>query len=231
MSGQQEPRSNPAQGPGERRRQNARDGRNIFQAGGNNNVRDSILVGGDATITVNRIKKWALANPLTATGAGLAVVVCLVWGGSAVVGAEGSAVDTSVVSEAGLTGARHTMEQIRVAERVADPAAWCDLVQPGDSDCARYMSSAFGAKSDTYRKQTGDIGLGEPEKTATGARTRLSWQGKNQGYVDLTWTGGRWQLASSEYGLLKLCKTGVFLSLVDARNGQAKCGPFSLPPG
>ncbi|MER5948619.1 hypothetical protein ABT127_21480 [Streptomyces sp. NPDC001904] len=224
MSGQHDPSRN----PDDRRRQDARaDGVNL-NAGGDNIVSNATIAGGD--IIINKVRKWALANPLMATGAGLALVVSVFWGGSAVIGGDGhDAVDTSVVSEAGLTGARHTLEQVRTAERVADTAAWCELVQPNDSGCAESMSSSFAAKSDAYREQVGDVGLGEPEKTGDGARMQLRWQDKDQGSVGLTWAGGRWQLVANEYALLKVCKAGLFLSLVDTRNQQAKCASFSLP--
>lgn len=190
-----------------------------------------IMSGRDTNITIkNRVTKWALANPALAVSLCAALVVSGVWGGATVLGGgDGSVVDTSVVSQEGLTGARSTLDQIRVAERVADTAAWCEIAQPSDGTCVTTMSSALTAKAESYREQVDDVGLGEPEKTDGGARMQLRWKGQDQGYVSLAWTGGRWQLASTDYGLFKLCGAGVFLSLVDARNQQAKCGPFSLP--
>jgi hypothetical protein len=224
MSGQQDP-------SGARDERDGREPRgNRFDAGGNID-NSGIISGRDTNITIkSRVTKWALANPALAVSLCAVLAVGGVWGGKTVLGTGGAdSVDTSVVSQEGLAGARSTLEQIRVAERVADTSAWCELAQPSDSGCVAFVGSALNTKAGSYREQVDDVGLGEPEESDGGARMQLRWKGQDQGYVSLAWTGGRWQLASTDYGLFKLCGTGVFISLVDARNQQAKCGPFSLP--
>jgi hypothetical protein len=91
------------------------------------------------------------------------------------------------------------------------------------------MGPVFSEKSAPYRERVDEIGLGEPEKTATGAQVMLSWKGKGQGTVRLVHTGGRWQVDPSDYALLKLCRVGIFLSLVDARSQELRCGAFQIP--
>ncbi|EMF56888.1 MULTISPECIES: hypothetical protein [Streptomyces] len=249
MSGQQQP-------SGARDERDRREPRgNRFDAGGNidnsgiisggntninsnntnsNNTTNShnITDSNNTTTIENKVKKFVLGNPALAVSLCVVLAAGGVWGGSELFGTAiggGDTVDTSVVSQEGLAGARSTLEQIRVAERVADTAAWCELAQPSDSGCAAFVDSALNAKAESYREQVDAVGLGEPEESDGGARMQLRWKGQDQGYVSLAWNGGRWQLASTDYGLFKLCGTGVFISLVDARNQQAKCGPFSLP--
>ncbi|WP_159771387.1 hypothetical protein [Streptomyces sp. HM190] len=223
MSGQQDP-------PGDDERRSQEPHGNSLHAGGDI-VNSGIMSGRDTHIDNSvaiKVRKWAVANPLLSVGV-CAVLVGTIGVGTAVLTPDDPEVDLSVVNQRGLGGARDTLEQIRVAERVADTEAWCRLAQPGDGACATTMSAALGAKSSSYREQVDDVGLGEPEKTDGGARIQLRWEDRDQGYVSLVWTGGRWQLASSDYGLFKLCGAGVFLSLVDAQNQEAKCGPFKLP--
>ncbi|MFI5568573.1 hypothetical protein ACIA6T_14735 [Streptomyces sp. NPDC051740] len=171
----------------------------------------------------------ALANPLLAGGLVIAVVLPSVWAGVSLGSGDGPGVDRSVVNEQGLTGALHTVEQTRTAERIGDAASWCHLVQPGDGTCETTMTSAFAEKSPAYRDRVDEVELGKPEETDKGAQVMLRWKGRNQGTVRLVRSGGRWQVDSSDYGLLKLCHVGIFLSLVDARSQELKCGMFSIP--
>ncbi|MFF5343112.1 hypothetical protein ACFY4H_20745 [Streptomyces althioticus] len=177
---------------------------------------------------VKRIGLWAGAHPVAAI-AGIVLLSGATWGGVSLGSGDGSGVDLSVVNEEGLTGAGHTVEQTREAERLGDAASWCHLVAPGDEACESTMGSVFSEKSAPYRERVDEIGLGEPEKTATGAQVMLSWKGKGQGTVRLVHTGGRWQVDPSDYALLKLCRVGIFLSLVDARSQELRCGAFQIP--
>ncbi|MEU6809726.1 hypothetical protein ABZ920_12115 [Streptomyces sp. NPDC046831] len=234
MSGQQSPSPNPEQ------RQHTGHGHHqmSFQSGRDTRIgRGTNIVGGDAhfgdnvagdKITfIQKTRQWALANPVLAGGLAVVLLSGSVWTGVSL--ASDDTVDVSVVNEPGLSGALHTAEQTRVAERVGDAAAWCHLVQPGDDACRSTMASAFAAKSQSYRDRVDEVGLGEPEKTGQGAQVMLRWKGRDQGLVRLVRSGGRWQLASSDYGWLKLCGVGVFLSLVDAKSQELKCGMFQLP--
>lgn len=230
----------PSQGQNPRQEQDARGGRNQvnIQSGRNTTIRQgAVVAGGDAHVgdvvagdkitIVQKARQWAVANPLLAGGLAVVVLSGSIWTGVSL--GSGSEVDRSVVNEPGLTGALHTVEQTRVAERLGDAASWCHLVQPGDGACENTMASSFATKSPSYRDRVDEVGLGEPEKTGTGAQVMLNWQGRNQGTVRLVRSGGRWQLNSSDYGLLKLCGAGIFLSLVDARSQELKCGMFQIP--
>ncbi|MDX3752737.1 hypothetical protein [Streptomyces sp. AK08-02] len=212
--------------------QDVRGGQNQvnIQSGGATTIGPgAVVAGGDVTIVqkIQKIQRWAFANPLFAGGLAVVVLSGTIWTGISL--GAGDAVDRSVVDEAGLDGARHTVEQIRVAERIGDAASWCYLTQPGDGTCETGMSAAFAAKSASYRERVDEVGVGETEKTDSGVQTVLSWDGREQGTVRLVRSGGRWQLNSSDYGLLKVCDAGVFLSLVDARSQQLKCGMFQIP--
>ncbi|MGW3357452.1 hypothetical protein ACWDFL_18835 [Streptomyces bungoensis] len=186
-------------------------------------------VDGDKVTIVQKTRQWALAHPLLAGGLVLLLSGTVGTGAYLGSGGSGDSADVSVASEPGLTGALHTVEQTRVAERTGDAAAWCTLVQPGDSGCEATMAPAFGAKAASYRDRVDEIGLGEPQQTANGAQVMLRWEGRDQGLVRVVRSGGRWQLNSSDYGLLKLCGAGVFLSLVDAKSHELKCGAIPLP--
>lgn len=205
----------------------SRIGKGAVLAGGDVHVGDH--VGGDKITIVQKVSRWAIANPLLAGGLA-AVLTVSVWTGTSLVpGGPGDTVDRSVVDEPGLAGALHTVEQTRVAERLGDAASWCHLVQPGDDTCETTMPSVFEAKAPSYRERVDEVEIGEPEETGTGARVRFSWKGRNQGTARLVRSGGRWQLDPSDYGVLKLCRAGLFLSLVDARSQELKCGMFQIP--
>ncbi|MGW5210550.1 hypothetical protein ACWEQO_04850 [Streptomyces sp. NPDC004051] len=196
-------------------------------AGGDVQIGDR--VSGDKITIVNTASRWVVANPLLAGGLA-AVLTVSAWTGALLVpGDSGGTVDRSVVDEPGLAGALHTVEQTRVAERLGDAASWCHLVQPGDDTCGTAMPSVFEAKAPLYRERVDEVEIGEPEETGTGARIRFSWKGRNQGTARLVRSGGRWQLDPSDYGVLKLCRAGLFLSLVDARSQELKCGVFRIP--
>lgn len=184
-------------------------------------------VAGDKITVIQKTRQWALTHPLLAGGLAVVLLSGSIWTGMSL-GSDDS-VDLSVVNEQGLSGALHTAEQTRVAERIGDADAWCQLVQPGDGGCAGTMAPAFQAKAQSYRDRVDEVGLGEPTKNDKGAQVMLRWEGRDQGLVRLVQSGGRWQLDPSDYGWLKLCRAGVFLSLVDARSGQLKCGAFQIP--
>ena len=178
---------------------------------------------------LKRAHRWALAHPVAACAVAVCVVSAGSWAGVSLGSGDGSGVDLAVVSEEGLPGAGHTVEQTRNAERLGDAASWCHLVAPGDQACESTMGSVFAEKAASYRQRVDEIGLGEPEKTATGAQVMLSWKGEGQGTVRLVRTGGRWQVDPNDYALLKLCRAGIFLSLVDARSQELRCGMFQIP--
>ncbi len=178
---------------------------------------------------VKKARRWVLAHPVAACAVAVVLVSGATWGGVSLGSGGGDGVDLSVVNEAGLDGARHTVEQTRKAERLGDAASWCHLVAPGDGACESTMGSVFAEKSAPYRQRVDEIGLGKPEETATGAQVVLSWKGSDQGTVRLVRTGGRWQVDPNDYALLKLCRAGIFLSLVDARSQELRCGMFQIP--
>ncbi|MFC8239874.1 hypothetical protein [Streptomyces chartreusis] len=230
----------PSRGPDPRQGQDARGAQNRvnIRSGGSTTISGGAVVsGGDAHVgdvvhgdkitIVQKARQWAFANPLLAGGLAVVVLSGSIWTGVSL--GSDPAVDVSVVEEPGLPGALHTVEQTRLAERLGDAASWCHLVQPGDSSCETTMNSAFAAKSQSYRDRVEEVGLGEPEKIDSGAQVALSWQGSSQGTARLVQAGGRWQLNTSDYGLLKLCGAGLFLSLVDAKSQELKCGMFQLP--
>ncbi|MFG1666289.1 hypothetical protein [Streptomyces sp. Y7] len=188
---------------------------------------DAHVVHGDHITIVQKARQWAIANPLLAGGLAVVALSSSIWTGVSL--GSDPAVDVSVVDEPGLAGALHTVEQTRLAERLGDAASWCHLVQPGDGTCETTMNPAFAAKSPSYRDRVEEVGLGEPEEIDSGAQVELSWQGRSQGTARLVRSGGRWQLNTSDYGLLKLCGAGLFLSLVDAKSQELKCAGFQLP--
>ncbi|MFJ3667733.1 hypothetical protein ACIPSE_14900 [Streptomyces sp. NPDC090106] len=195
-------------------------------AGGDAHVGD--VVHGDKITVVRKAQRWAFANPLLAGGLAVAVLSGSIWTGVSL-GSGGGGVDRSVVDEAGPGGALHTVQQIRSAERIGDAASWCYLTQPGDEACEENVGTVFAAKSAAYRSRVDDVAIGEPEETDSGVQTMLRWEGEDQGTVRLVRSGGRWQLNSTDYGWLKLCSAGVFLSLVDARSQELQCGMFKIP--
>ncbi|MEU9396353.1 hypothetical protein AB0D86_40940 [Streptomyces sp. NPDC048324] len=230
----------PPQGRNPLQGQDAHGGQNQvnIQSGRNTSIRRGAVVAGrdahvgdvvagDKITIVQKARQWAIANPLLAGGVAVVVLSGSIWTGVSL--GSDSGVDTSVVNEPGLSGALHTVEQIRVAERLADAPSWCMLTQPGDSTCETTMTSSFATKAPSYRDRVDQVGIGAPETNGTGAQVMLSWQGRKQGTVRLVQSGGRWQLNSTDYGLLKLCGAGVFLSLVDARSQELKCGMFQIP--
>ncbi|CAL9476359.1 hypothetical protein [Streptomyces sp. enrichment culture] len=178
---------------------------------------------------IKKAHRWVLAHPVAACVAVALVVSGSTWAGVSLGSGDGSGVDLSVVNEEGLTGARHTVEQTRNAERLGDAASWCHLVAPGDGTCESTMGPVFAEKSASYRERVDEIGLGEPEDTAAGAQVMLSWKGEDQGTVRLVRTGGRWQIDPTDYAFLKVCRAGVFLSLVDARSQELQCSGFQIP--
>ncbi|QKZ19892.1 hypothetical protein [Streptomyces chartreusis] len=219
----------PPRGPDPRQGQDVRGAQHRvdIRSGGSTTISGgAVVAGGDVTI-IQKARQWAFANPLLAASLAVVVLSGSIWTGVSL--GSDPAVDVSVVEEPGLPGALHTVEQTRLAERLGDAASWCHLVQPGDSSCETTMNSAFAAKSQSYRDRVEEVGLGEPEKIDSGAQVALSWQGSSQGTARLVQAGGRWQLNTSDYGLLKLCGAGLFLSLVDAKSQELKCGMFQLP--
>lgn len=201
------------------------DGNFTVQAGGDFRVSRSKVAGRDINIT--KIKQ-TIRGHRVASGAVAALVVGLSVYGGVVVASPDSSVDLSVVSEPGAEGALHTTEQIRTAERIGDADAWCSLVAPSDSGCVKSLEGAFAGRSQDYRDQVEHVGIGKVALSGTGAQTPLSWDGKQQGTLPLTWSGGRWQMRSSDYGWVKLAG-GVFLSLVDSRTGNLKVGGIPIP--
>ena len=203
-----------------------RGNRNLtFQAGGNLRVSRSKIAGRDINIT--KIKQTIRGHRVASSAVAAVVIGLSVYGG-VVVASPDSSVDVSVVSEPGAGGARHTTEQIRTAERVGDADAWCVLVAPGDSGCANSIKGAFAGRSQDYRDKVEHVGIGKTALSGTDAQTPLSWDGKQQGTVPLTWSGGRWQMKQSDYGWVKLAG-GVFLSLVDSQTGNLKLGGIPIP--
>ncbi|MFM9662894.1 hypothetical protein ACKI2B_46660, partial [Streptomyces scabiei] len=82
-----------------------------IQAGGGITLGpDAVVAGGDVTL-VRKVQRWAFANPVFAGGLAVVVLSGTIWTGISL--STGDVVDRSVVDEAGLDGARHTVEQIR----------------------------------------------------------------------------------------------------------------------
>lgn len=188
-------------------------------------IKKSNLALGDINIT--KIKQYTRNHP------GISVIAVVVlglstYGGIHYATSGGSEVDVSVVNQAGAAGALRTSEEIRVAERVGDAASWCTLVAPSDAGCEKSMAGAFAGRSQDYRNKVDAVAIGKPTATATDAEVPLSWDGKKQGTIPLEWSGGRWQLSNGNYGLVKL-GGGVFLSLVDAQEGNLKLGGIPIP--
>lgn len=212
--------------PDPRGDQTARGDRNItFQARGNIRTTRSNFALGDINIT--KIKTSVRSHPVISLTAAVAVVVGAAWGGVHYATAE-NGVDVSVVGEPGAAGAVRTAEEIRVAERIGDAASWCTLVAPGDAGCEKSLSGAFAGRSPDYRRKVDAVTIGEATASATAAQVPLSWDGKKEGTIPLEWSGGRWQLGASDYGLVKL-GGGVFLSLVDSKEGNLKLGGIPIP--
>ncbi|WP_405898668.1 hypothetical protein OG242_15170 [Streptomyces sp. NBC_00727] len=220
MTDQQDPRvDQDARGP---------NGLNI-RVGRDFRAKKSIFAGGNVTIT--KIKNYSRNHPVISVT--IAAVIALVGGYSTygvvdIATSGGSKVDVSVVDQPGAAGAVRTAEEIRVAERVADAAAWCTLVAPSDGGCEKSMAGAFAQRSQDYRDKVDAVTIGKATATDTDAEVPLSWKGKKQGTIPLEWSGGRWQLGNGNYGLVKL-GGGVFLSLVDAQEGNLKLGGIPIP--
>ncbi|MEU1126689.1 hypothetical protein ABZ371_24730 [Streptomyces sp. NPDC005899] len=178
-------------------------------------------------INITKIKQHVRNHPVVSLTAIAAVLAASVYGGVQVATSD-SGVDLSVVSEPGAAGAVHTAEEVRVAERTGNAAAWCALVAPTDGGCEKSLSGAFAGRSQAYRDKVDHVAIGKATASATAAQVPLSWDGEKQGTIPLEWSGGRWQLSTSNYGLVKL-GGGVFLSLVDSREGNLKLGGIPIP--
>ncbi|MDQ0795053.1 hypothetical protein [Streptomyces sp. B1I3] len=196
-----------------------------FQANGDIRMKNANIAGRDINIT--KVKQYVRNHPVVSLTAIATVLAASVYGGVQVATSD-SGVDLSVVSEPGAAGAFHTSEQVRVAERIGDAAAWCTLVAPTDGGCEKSLSGAFAGRSQAYRDKVGHVSIGKATASATEAQVPLSWDGEKQGTIPLEWSGGRWQLSASDYGLVKL-GGGVFLSLVDAQEGNLKLGGIPIP--
>ncbi|HBF79682.1 MAG TPA: hypothetical protein DD420_07050 [Streptomyces sp.] len=196
-----------------------------FQAGRDIRARRSNFALGDINIT--KIKKSVRSHPGVSVTVAATILALSTYGGIHYATAE-SQVDVSVVDEPGAAGAVRTAKEIRVAERIGDAASWCTLVAPTDGGCEDSLAGAFAGRSQEYRDKVDAITVGEATASATEAQVPLSWDGEKQGTVPLEWSGGRWQLSASNYGLVKL-GGGVFLSLVDSREGNLKLGGIPIP--
>ncbi|MCQ4040879.1 hypothetical protein ACFOSC_09155 [Streptantibioticus rubrisoli] len=207
-----------------------------FNTGGDATFGDgNLIANGDITqdnsqhTTKNTLKQrhpvgFALLVLLAAgTTVGGGVALTQIGGGSG-----GDGVDTSVVSEPGARGATDTARQIRAAEKAGDPAAWCTLAAPTDSGCQNTMGGQFQRRSQSYRDRVDQVQIGTPRLSGTSAQVPVSWNGKEQGTVPLTWSGGRWQMGSGYAAMTELAG-GVFLSLVDSQSGQLTLGGIPLP--
>ncbi|MFG2195733.1 hypothetical protein [Streptomyces sp. NPDC048639] len=178
-------------------------------------------------INIKEIKQTIRKHPVMSVAV-LAAMAAVLYGGGTAVFPDGDGVDLSVVEESGSTGAIHTVEQIRKAEKIGDGAAWCALVAPSAADCAESMKGEFARRSPSYRDRVDRVEIGKAGKTDAGTAVTLSWEGVKQGTVPLVWSGERWQMSTTDYAFVKLAG-GVFLSLVDSRSGQLKVGGIPVP--
>ncbi|WP_156724773.1 hypothetical protein [Streptomyces apocyni] len=212
--------------PGTRTGHSQRDGsgnRSVSVSGNTTRIRDSIIAAGSVSVTHIR------RNPVRS--AVLAAAVTLTYGGYLLLGSETSSadgVDTSVVNEKGLTGASHTVEQLRKAERTGDAEAWCEIAQPSDRSCAGLMRGEFDQRSPENRAQVENVTIGDARERQGGAQAMLGWKGEPQYPLHLAWTNGRWRVDNSSYMLIGL-SGGAFLVVVDDHNGERSFGGFPVP--
>ncbi|MEU6080440.1 hypothetical protein [Streptomyces sp. NPDC047108] len=179
-------------------------------------------------INIQEIKQTVRKHPVMSVAVLAAMAAVLYGGGSVVFSDDAGEVDLSVVEESGTTGAIHTVEQIRKAEKIGDGDAWCALVAPSAAGCAESMKGEFARRSPSYREGVDRVEIGKAEKTEAGTAVTLSWEGAKQGTVPLVWSGDRWQMNATDFAFVKLAG-GVFLSLVDSKSGQLKVGGIPVP--
>lgn len=212
--------SGPIATPQAQSQRQGRGNRQITMSGETVRIKKTIIATGDVTVT--NIRRHPVVSLTVAV-----LAVLLPWGGYTLVGPE-PAVDTSVATEEGTSGAARTVQQLRAAERLGDAEAWCELAQPSDGSCAGIMQRQFGYRSAEYRSQVDQVSIGETVAEEGGTRTALGWQGEPQYALQLVRTGGRWHLDPALYALIGL-QGGAFLIVVDDHNGERQIGGLPLP--